>query len=106
MLIRVAQRLLLLDADARYADVIERVMYNNLAANVGLCGTTFFYHNRLSARSENAQWRPDLPGGIVVIRGKGRRRTGSRDEIIDLMAVPYAVWANRDVGEMDVWLRE
>ena len=35
MLIRVAQRLLLLDADATYADVIERVMYNNLAANVG-----------------------------------------------------------------------
>jgi DUF1680 family protein len=58
MLMRVAHRLLLLDADARYADVIERVMYNNLAANVGLDGTSFFYHNRLSARPEDAQGRP------------------------------------------------
>jgi len=58
MLMRVAHRLSLLDADARYADVIERVMYNNLAANVGLDGTSFFYHNRLSARPEDAQGRP------------------------------------------------
>lgn len=58
MLMRVAHRLLLLDADARYADVIERVMYNNLAANVGLDGTSFFYHNRLSARPEDSQGRP------------------------------------------------
>ncbi len=56
-LMQFAQRLLLLDSDARYADVIERVMYNNLAANVGLNGTTFFYHNRLSARPEDAEGR-------------------------------------------------
>ena len=53
-LMQLAQRLLLLDADARYADVIERVMYNNLPANVGLDGTTFYYHNRLAARPEDA----------------------------------------------------
>ncbi len=58
MLMRVAHRLSLLDADARYSDVIERVMYNNLAANVGLDGTSFFYHNRLSARPEDAQGHP------------------------------------------------
>ena len=59
-----AQRMLLLDGDARYADVIERVMYNNLAANVGLDGTTFYYHNRLSARPQDAQGRPYV--GIVT----------------------------------------
>ena len=58
MLMRVARRLSLLDADARYADVTERVMYNHLAANVGLDGASFFYHNRLSARPEDAQGRP------------------------------------------------
>lgn len=57
-LLRFAQRLLLLEADARYADVIERVMYNNLAANVGPDGTTFYYYNRLSARPEDARGRP------------------------------------------------
>jgi len=57
-LMQFAQRLLLLDADARYADVIERVMVNNLAANVGLDGETFYYHNRLSARPEDAKGRP------------------------------------------------
>ncbi|MBC8872880.1 MAG: glycoside hydrolase family 127 protein [Planctomycetes bacterium] len=64
MLMRVAHRLSLLDADARYADVIERVMYNNLAANVGLDGVSFFYHNRLSARPEDAQGRPY--NGVVM----------------------------------------
>jgi uncharacterized protein len=57
-LMQLAQRLLLLDADARYADVIERVMYNNLAANVGLDGTTFYYHSRLAARLEDGTGRP------------------------------------------------
>jgi DUF1680 family protein len=63
-LMQLAQRLLLVDADARYADVIERVMVNNLAANVGLDGRTFYYHNRLSARPEDAGGRPYA--GIVT----------------------------------------
>ena len=63
-LIRFAHRFLLRDADARRADVIERVMYNNLAANVGLDGTTFYYHNRLSACPEDATGRPYT--GIVT----------------------------------------
>jgi len=53
-----------------------------------------------------AEWCPDLLGGIQVIQGQGQRQSGSREESLDLIAVPYAVWANRDVGEMDVWLRE
>jgi len=69
-LMQLAQRLLLLDADARYADVIERVMYNNLPANVGLDGTTFYYHNRLAARPEDATGLPYA--GIVTETDKAR----------------------------------
>jgi DUF1680 family protein len=57
-LMQLAHRLFMLDADARYAGVIERVMYNNLPANVGLDGTTFYYHNRLAARPEDATGQP------------------------------------------------
>ena len=39
-------------------------MYNNLPANVGLDGTTFYYHNRLAARPEDAAGQPYT--GIVT----------------------------------------
>ena len=55
---RLAQRLMLLEDDARYADIIERIVYNNLAGNVSLDGRQFFYVNRLSARSEDATGIP------------------------------------------------
>jgi DUF1680 family protein len=42
--------------------------------------------------SLEAEGRPDLLGGVVVIRGPG------------FMAVPYNVWANRGAGPMRVWL--
>ncbi|MBM4019472.1 MAG: glycoside hydrolase family 127 protein [Planctomycetes bacterium] len=57
-LARLAHRLLLHEADARHADVLERVLYNNLPANVGLDGRTFYYVNRLSARAADATGRP------------------------------------------------
>ena len=62
--------------------------------------------------------RPDLLGGVAVIHGKGKvisesetsalYFTGSRplpEEEIDITAVPYCVWDNREPGEMRVWLR-
>lgn len=57
-LVRLAQRLMLLEGDARYSDIIERVLYNNLAANVGLDGRRFYYVNRLSARPGDATGLP------------------------------------------------
>ncbi len=39
-----------------------------------------------------AKHRPDLLGGVTVLEGAG------------LTAIPYAVWANRGVTEMAVWL--
>jgi len=43
------QRLFLLHGDAKYADVLERVMYNGLISGVGLDGMSFFYQNPLEA---------------------------------------------------------
>ncbi len=61
---------------------------------------------------------PDLFGGVVVISGKALRRNvrdwqgilyrqaGSRQEEFLFKAIPYCFWANREPGEMRVWLRE
>jgi len=40
-------RMFLLHGDAKYIDVMERSMYNNVIAGVGLDGKTFFYPNPL-----------------------------------------------------------
>jgi DUF1680 family protein len=63
------------------------------------------------------EYRADLLGGVVLIRGKGqliddagwnedlyRSVQPSRQEI-EIRAVPYCVWDNREPGEMRVWLR-
>jgi DUF1680 family protein len=41
-------RMFLLHGDAKYIDVMERSLYNNVVAGVGLDGKTFFYPNPLS----------------------------------------------------------
>lgn len=40
-----AQRMLLIEPDAKYADVIERVLYNGFLASTSLDGRRFFYTN-------------------------------------------------------------
>lgn len=47
-------RLFLLTGDARYADVLERILYNGFLAGVSLSGTEFFYPNPLSSGTEFA----------------------------------------------------
>ncbi len=42
-------RLFLLHGDAKYVDVLERVMYNGLISGVSLDGTRFFYQNPLES---------------------------------------------------------
>jgi len=44
---------------------------------------------------------------VTVLKGDARRqRQVETEEDVRLLAVPYAVWGNREVGEMDVWLLE
>jgi DUF1680 family protein len=63
--------------------------------------------------------RPDLLGGVAVLRGDAqviteagwdsqtlyRRNEPSRVQPVTITAVPYATWDNRTPGEMRVWLR-
>lgn len=57
--------------DARYYDVVERVLYNNLAAGSGLSGDRFFYVNPLTAeagsKAERWAWHgcPCCPANLV-----------------------------------------
>jgi hypothetical protein len=48
-----------------------------------------------------AEFRADLLGGCVVVSGPAVSTDGTRS---DLVAVPYCLWANRDVGPMRVWI--
>jgi len=65
-----------------------------------------------------SRYMEDLLGGVVVIEGTARRRvlTGWEHQLyrpawsqmreVPFLAIPYYAWANRDVGEMLVWIRE
>ena len=59
--------MLCLEADSRYADVIERVLYNGFLSGVSLDGTAFFYKNplqmtpRLNERDVTVSSRGDVP---------------------------------------------
>ena len=44
-----ASRLLQLDSDGRYADVLERALYNGVVSGVSLDGERFFYENPLES---------------------------------------------------------
>lgn len=47
-----AQRMLRLDVDREYADVMERALYNNVISGVSLDGRHFFYANPLAAHPD------------------------------------------------------
>ncbi len=47
-----ARRMLLLDQDAKYADIMERELYNGVLSGMSLEGTSFFYVNPLEVLPE------------------------------------------------------
>ena len=49
-----------------------------------------------------AEYKDDLLGGVVTIRGKASK--SSLKEEIEIMAIPYYSWCNREQGQMKVWL--
>ncbi|MEM2822812.1 MAG: glycoside hydrolase family 127 protein [Thermofilaceae archaeon] len=66
------------------------------------------------------EWRPDLLGGVAVVRGRALAldaggwekrlyaRLGEVEERareVEFTAVPYYAWANREPGPMQVWVR-
>lgn len=67
----------------------------------------------------SAEYRRDLLGGVTVLHGKGhmvqdkgwddetlyRRHKAAITKKVNVVAVPYATWDNREAGEMRVWFR-
>lgn len=49
-----------------------------------------------------AVYRPDLLAGVVTLEGDARSSSGRARKLV---AVPYSTWANRELGEMAIWLR-
>jgi uncharacterized protein len=47
-------RLLLATGESRFADLLERTLYNGFGASTGLDGTSFFYSNPLHVREDHA----------------------------------------------------
>jgi DUF1680 family protein len=51
-----------------------------------------------------SEFRSGLLNGVEVITGSALRREGSRTVPQPIVAIPYFAWANRGMGEMQVWL--
>jgi DUF1680 family protein len=56
-----------------------------------------------------SEYQPALLNGVVALKGRARAlaedgRGGVTSAARDLVAIPYATWANRGPGEMIVWL--
>jgi hypothetical protein len=71
----------------------------------------------VSAGEFGVEWRPDLLGGVNILRGPAKvidadgwddtlyRQHPPATRPIELTAIPYYAWDNRAPGEMRVWLR-
>jgi len=66
------------------------------------------------------EWRPDLLGGVAVVKGRALALEASgwekrlyarlgeveeRAREVEFTAIPYYAWANREPGPMQVWVR-
>ena len=51
-----AQRMLNLDLDGRYGDMLELALYNNALSGLSRDGTHYFYDNKLESDGSHARW--------------------------------------------------
>lgn len=56
-----------------------------------------------------AEYQPNLLGGIVLIKGQGKIQLPQEEgkttvQDVEVTAIPYYAWAHRGKGEMAVWL--
>ena len=52
-----AQRMLNLDCDGKYADVMELALFNGALAGLSRDGTHYFYDNRLESDGSHTRWQ-------------------------------------------------
>lgn len=48
------------------------------------------------------EWRPELLGGVQVVRGVWKEAKKNQPE--EFLAIPYHAWANREASPMRVWI--
>jgi DUF1680 family protein len=86
-----AHRMLLVERDRRYADVMELALYNGAASGLSLDGEHFFYDNPLGSRGEHRRWTwhrcpccPPNIGRLVASLGQYVYSTGSDELAVHL----------------------
>lgn len=77
-------RMFLLSGDAKYLDVLERVLYNGIISGIGLSGDEFFYPNPLTSYGQHkrspwfacaccpsnvTRFIPSVPGYVYATKG-------------------------------------
>ncbi len=77
-------RMFLLTGDAKYLDVLERVLYNGIISGIGLTGDLFFYPNPLTSHGQHkrspwftcaccpsnvTRFVPSVPGYVYATKG-------------------------------------
>ncbi len=72
-----AHRLLHIDCDGRYADMMELALYNGTVSGLALSGDRFFYDNPLASRGDHHRWEwhdcPCCPPNIArLVASLGR----------------------------------
>jgi len=65
-----AHRMVHIDLDSRYTDMMERCLYNGVLAGLGLDGKSFFYHNPLASDGSHHRiawpwWCPCCPANLA-----------------------------------------
>ncbi len=82
-----ASRMLRLDLDRRYGDMMEQALYNGALSGVSLDGRLFYYENPLESRGDHLRWKwhrcPCCPPNIGrLIASLGRYAYGVGDDTI------------------------
>ena len=64
-----AHRMLLVERDAQYADIMELALYNGALSGLSLDGEHFFYDNPLASRGEHRRWTWHRCPAALLISG-------------------------------------
>jgi DUF1680 family protein len=73
-----AQRMLQLDTNSEYADVMERALYNGVLSGVSLDGRSFFYTNPLASHPQDEVHRADGTSSCTSTSAAGPAWTWGR----------------------------
>lgn len=105
-----AHRMLLMTGESRYADVMERALYNGAVSGISLAGDRFFYENRLASRGGVERWAwhrcPCCPANIArLVASVGQYVASANADAVSVHLYAQATISAR-VGGTDVSLRQ